>query len=395
MQFYILKRTKRIQNENVRRMKQTFFQIKNSSDGTPEILLYGYIGDGEGLISAAEFAKELKDLEKSNKTINVRINSGGGSVFEGIAIYSVIKNSPATINTYIDGIAASMGSVIALAGKKVYMSSMAQMMTHKTSGIAGGSAEDIRQYATLMDGLEDTLCAIYANKTGLSKDEAAAQFLGQGDKWMNAQEALAAKLVDEVFNVDAKVKISPAANAERDVWAAYSETLNQKNDMDTKFLAAKLGMSDTATETEIAAKLSAVLMANKNAETLKTENDTLKNEVIKLKADQDNAKIETLVQGAIDAKKLIAGDKERYVKLAKADFDTTKEIIDAMKPYDGMESRLKGGGDSETNALELEQLLKLSGKELYMQGKLERLQALSEPHFKLKYKEAFGVDYKA
>lgn len=165
--------------------------------------------------------------------------------------------------------------------------------------------------------------------------------------------------------------------------------------MDTKFLAAKLGMSDTATETEIAAKLSAVLMANKNAETLKTENDTLKNEVIKLKADQDNAKIETLVQGAIDAKKLIAGDKERYVKLAKADFDTTKEIIDAMKPYDGMESRLKGGGDSETNALELEQLLKLSGKELYMQGKLERLQALSEPHFKLKYKEAFGVDYKA
>lgn len=170
--------------------------------------------------------------------------------------------------------------------------------------------------------------------------------------------------------------------------------LPQKNttEMDNKLLAAKLGLDENAADAAIATKLATVLAdANKFAG-IEKENEQLKTKLVELQEAATNAKVESLIDGAIAAKKLAAGDRERYIKLAKADFDTTSELIGAMKPYQPIESQL--GAQSNANANEVAELCKLSGKELWKQGKLDRLKDLDNAQFKLKYKEAFGVEFK-
>ena len=374
-----------------------FFAVNKEAGKTPEILLYGYVNSDE--VNAADFTRELKALEADNSTINVRVNSGGGSVFEGLAIYSAIRNSSATVNTYVDGLAASMGSIIALAGDKVYMSNIARMMTHQPNMFSGGNANDLRRDAALVESLENTICAIYAAKAGITDAEAKTKFLSDGDNWMTADEAKAAGLVDEIFTVG-KIKMPANAKTEQEVWGAYAKVFDKKFDKNTnmdilKLIAAKLGLNDNASEDEVTAKLTERLNETKATSALKTENDALKMELLNLKAAAEDAKITGLIDTAITGKKIPAGDKEKYIKLAKADFTTTKELIDAMKPYESIEGKLGGAADkTESEKAEVAQLVKMSGRELYLNGNLERLQALDDTQFRIKYKEAFGVEYK-
>src|SRR5574343_79136 len=157
-------------------------------NNTAEIYLYGYIGFD---ITANDFANELKSLTKDFANIIIRINSGGGSVFEGIAIYNLIKNSRSIINIYIDGIAASMGSVIAMSGRKIYMSKYARIMMHCPSGSADGDSKSLRETADRLDSIEKDLTDIYAQRTGLPADQAKSKFMQPGvNKWLSAQEAL-------------------------------------------------------------------------------------------------------------------------------------------------------------------------------------------------------------
>src|SRR5439155_26938713 len=97
------------------------------------------------------FISDFEKLESTHNKINVRLNSSGGDVFDGITIYNTLKNSSAEIHIYIDGLAASMASVIAEAGSKIFISRFAQMMIQKVSGSANGNSEKMRETATLMD----------------------------------------------------------------------------------------------------------------------------------------------------------------------------------------------------------------------------------------------------
>lgn len=188
-----------------------------------------------------------------------------------------------------------------------------------------------------------------------------------------------------------KIALNGNAGEDKEI-INYLQTLstNKNNNMDRKLLCAKLGLDENATDAQISDALVAFKLAATNNTQLTTENKNLKDEVIRLKAEQETAKIEALVDGAINATKLTAGVREKYIKLATADFATTKELIDEMQPYKSIEQRLNGS--DETNKAELEGLLKLSGHQLYMEGKLERLRDISPEQFKLKYKEAFNCD---
>ena len=164
-------------------------------------------------------------------------------------------------------------------------------------------------------------------------------------------------------------------------------------------MAVKLGLSETATDAEITAKLTAVMADSAKLAVLDTEVTKLKGDVSTLTTENQTLKaaaaekqVTDLVDGAINGKKLAAGDRENYIKLAKADYETTKALIDGMKAYESVENRLSGGGDSAS--AELQELVKLSGRELYMQGKFEKLKALSAEQYKLKYKEYFGSEPK-
>lgn len=122
--------------------KKPFFNIIPNED-TCSILLYGDIGDSYGTITSSQIARELMAAEAVYKNINIRINSVGGEVYTGIAIFNALRASNANITIYVDGVAASMASVIALCGKPVYMSQYARLMLHSVSGGCYGNTKEI------------------------------------------------------------------------------------------------------------------------------------------------------------------------------------------------------------------------------------------------------------
>ena len=173
---------------------QSWYSIKAKANDTAEISIYDEIGFWG--VSAASFAQDLKSCGNNLKQINLHIHSPGGDVFDGIAIYNLLKNHPANVTVYIDGLAASMASVIAMAGNEVIMPENAMMMIHKPWGIQGGDAEDMRKYADLLDKVENTLIPAYANKTGKTPEELAEML--SVETWLNGKECVEQGFADKL-----------------------------------------------------------------------------------------------------------------------------------------------------------------------------------------------------
>lgn len=171
-----------------------------------EILLYGVIGD-DGYwdeVTSKQFAEDLKAVEDAVK-INVRINSPGGDVFAGQAIHSMLKRCNAEVIVYIDGLAASIASVVAMAGDKIIMPKNAMMMIHKPWTITAGNANDMREQADTLDKVEESLVSVYADKTGLSAEE--IKTLLEDETWLTASDALEKGFIDEIEENEVKAQI--------------------------------------------------------------------------------------------------------------------------------------------------------------------------------------------
>lgn len=166
-----------------------------------EILIYDIILDpvtselfGLG-ISAKSFAEELKALGELT-ALTLRINSPGGDVFEGQAIYSILAAHRARKTVYVDGIAASIASVIAMAGDEVIMPENAMMMIHESAGGVWGSADEMRGMAAALDKINTSIVNVYARKTGRPADELAT--LMHEETWMTAADAKELGFADRV-----------------------------------------------------------------------------------------------------------------------------------------------------------------------------------------------------
>ena len=177
-------------------MAQKYYEIKNAAADTAEVWIYEQIGEdwfSEG-VAAKTFCKDLAALKVSN--IDLHINSPGGSVFDGQAIYNALVRHPATVTTYVDGLAASIASVIALAGDKVCMADNALFMIHNPWGIAQGNSADLRQYADVLDKVRETIVNVYGKKCTMGVAEIIAAM--DAETWLTAAEAQAFGFVDEV-----------------------------------------------------------------------------------------------------------------------------------------------------------------------------------------------------
>ncbi|MCL1114683.1 Clp protease ClpP [Shewanella basaltis] len=163
---------------------KSWYSLK-AQNGNAELMIYDEIG-GWG-ISARQFASDLQALGKIG-TLTARIHSPGGDVFEGMAIYNMIKGHPAHKVCHIDGLAASMASVIAMAFDEVIMPENAMMMVHKPWGGTLGDADDMRKYADLLDKVEGNLVGAYQQKTGLPEDE--LHTLLAAETWLTGREAV-------------------------------------------------------------------------------------------------------------------------------------------------------------------------------------------------------------
>lgn len=160
-------------------------------DGTPEAWIYQEIGPWG--ISAQAFVDALRPYK--GKAVSVRLNCYGGNVIDGIAIYSFLKECDATI--YVDGIAASMASVILMAGKKRIMGDNTFVMIHSPSGDAWGlTADEMRDSADMLDKLKGSLLKAYVDATGQS--EKTVEKWMEGDTWMTADECLENGICTEI-----------------------------------------------------------------------------------------------------------------------------------------------------------------------------------------------------
>jgi ATP-dependent Clp endopeptidase proteolytic subunit ClpP len=178
--------------------QRTWYRMKNFVDqpDTAAIYLYGEIGYWG--VEAQDFVRDLMGLRVSN--IIVHINSPGGEVFDGLAIYHALRDHPANVECRVDGLAASAASFIAMAGNKVVMQRNAQMMIHDASGIEIGNAEDMRTMADLLDMCSDNIADIYAQQGGGTVEQWRAAM--KVETWYSAAEAHTAGLCDEVANAD-------------------------------------------------------------------------------------------------------------------------------------------------------------------------------------------------
>lgn len=171
----------------------------NKANNSAEILIYELIGEGWfGGMSAKRFVDELDQLGPLS-TLDIRIESDGGSVFDGYAIYNAImrkRNQGTIVNVHIDGLAASIASVIAMAGENIYMSENAWIMIHNPYTIADGGAEELRRAADLLEGIRDQIIAVYDNRSGQGVDKIGA-WLNQ-ETWFNAVDAKKYGFVDSI-----------------------------------------------------------------------------------------------------------------------------------------------------------------------------------------------------
>jgi ATP-dependent Clp endopeptidase proteolytic subunit ClpP len=166
--------------------------------GSSEVLIYEEIGSYG--VSAKQFVADLAAISETNLT--VRINSPGGDVYDGIAIYNALASRKGTVTCQIDGLAASAASFIAMAGDTVTAHSSAMLMIHKAWGLAIGNDDDMRSTADLLTKIDGQIADLYAARSG--KTSAAIMKLMVAETWFTADEAKAAGLVDEVIGADGK-----------------------------------------------------------------------------------------------------------------------------------------------------------------------------------------------
>jgi ATP-dependent Clp protease protease subunit len=154
-----------------------------------EIWLYDQIGSnffGEGM-SAKEFQKQLSGLGKVD-TINLHINSPGGDVFDGFSIYNLLAQHPAKIIVDVDGVAASIASIIAMAGDEIRVAKNATVMIHNPRGFAAGDEVEMHRVAALLKTIKGNLVETYRDRTGNKSEQIAAWM--DDETWFTAEAAV-------------------------------------------------------------------------------------------------------------------------------------------------------------------------------------------------------------
>lgn len=306
-----------------------------------EAKLYGTIWNGDGPYVSSLLTSFLKG--KTDATI--RLHTPGGSVIDGNLIYNTIIKSKVNIHIVVDGLAASMGSIIMLAGNKISIADNALVMIHAPSGDARGTADDFTKVAKVLKTMENTFIKAYARKTGREEEELRGWM--KGDNWFSAEEAVAEKLVDEVIpsvfdelDIDAMseynlVALSKVFEQFDQMRAAADSSSSPKTEdpktqslkVDTMKLNAKsltfLGLNEKSTDEEINQAVASLEQRVSDSE--KRANDA------ESALEAKNAEqVTALINKAVAEGRVLPADKEKYEKLAKTDLALASEMIEKL-----------------------------------------------------------------
>ncbi|TKI53536.1 Clp protease ClpP [Lysinibacillus mangiferihumi] len=193
-----------------KKQQQKFFQMKASTDGkSADVFIYGeitkYAWEEYGEVSSITFKNELDSLGDGIETINLYINSPGGSVFEAMAIIAMLQRHPADIISHIDGLAASCASVLPMISKRIIMPSNALMMIHHAMTGAWGNAKQLRKAADDVERISKAMCQHYLDRSGDKMTEEQLYEMLEEDKWLTAEQCLELGLCDEIVEANQAV----------------------------------------------------------------------------------------------------------------------------------------------------------------------------------------------
>lgn len=310
------------------------------NDNTACLLLYGEISDegGEGRIASRDIVNELMYLDGNYENLNIRINSIGGDVYPGIAIFNAIRGCKSNVTIYIDGIAASIAGVIALCGKRVEMSRYAQMMLHNVSGGCYGNKKDLQDMIATIVSLEDTLAEIIGSRSGKDKEAVKAAYFDGADHWLKADEALALGLIDAIYDVAAV----PDGSTTDEIYRIFTNRLEleqQPQNPDKMKLEDFKKIPRFANCTDEAAVMTMLgETAGKadKADELEQENGELKEQL----QQQETERIETAVTDAVTDGRIGADQKDTYKNILKADFKNGMTALRGLKPKKMLKDKL-------------------------------------------------------
>ncbi|HEX2657848.1 MAG TPA: head maturation protease, ClpP-related [Polyangia bacterium] len=177
----------------LRQGRGDWYKISNNADtGVAEVAIYdevGYFG-----VTASDFIAELKAIDA--RQINLHISSPGGEVFDGFAIFEALRAHRATVTTYVDSLAASIASVIAMAGDRIIVGQFAEFMIHEAAGLCIGNASDMQKMVDDLNRESTRIAAVYADRAGGTVDEWRSRM--EVETWFSAEEAVKFGLADEV-----------------------------------------------------------------------------------------------------------------------------------------------------------------------------------------------------
>lgn len=331
-------------------MSKDYFKIiKNESTGVGEILLYGSIGEdfwsSEEGITDISFIKELRSLETNHKRINIRINSGGGSMYHGNAIVTAIQSSKVEIHAYNDGLAASMASSIWMACPNRHMAKNSLLMIHCPSGGVFGTASDMRETADILDKFEHTAIVVMSEATGMSQEKVKDDYFDYEDHWLTAEDVKKLNLITEVESYTTKKtpKNATKMNAKQ-ISDWFAKEANNNNQMKQE------------TSTSILNKLSSIFMAadkgkkdevEKTAKELKEELDNAVAESTKLKSELEASNTENA-----DLKNQISTltDKVASLESENSTLKTQVETLQSESTKEQVESAQKEEKKKEEEA---------------------------------------------
>tara|TARA_R110000787_G_scaffold118062_4_gene228816 strand:- start:6620 stop:7621 length:1002 start_codon:yes stop_codon:yes gene_type:complete len=246
-----------------------WYNIKNVTESNiAEVMIYDEIGMYG--VDAKSFIDDVKNLPKDTSVL-LRINSPGGSVIDGLAIYDAISRLPQKVTSRIEGIAASMASVIALAADEVIMSENSLYMIHNVWGGEVGESDDLRKAADLMDKMGERLVNIYVSKSGQSEEQIRAWM--DEETWFNSSEAVEAGFIHSVespIKMAAKFDINKYDYKNKSLVTNLFNNQKKENQMEKEFENLKSFISEMFNKTseakevkildnkEVSSKMSAI-----------------------------------------------------------------------------------------------------------------------------------------
>ncbi len=300
------------------------YEVTNQTNGASEISIYGYIGKYDEF-DYKRFQKVFRDALSSNTDLVIRMHCGGGSVYEGLAIYDLIRNSEGHTKVIVEGMAASMGGVIALAADEIEMNENAFFMMHPVTGGCWGNKNDFKNGIQQIENCESRLGKIFKERTKAT-DETINKWFDDGiDHWLDSDMCSDLGICDKVLKPTKKRKNQDTKNISNktpeeafDCFNLYPEfsqpdiTINHNTDMKKEALLAVLfaagfagALSASSSDNEFESQLKNILEKAKNA-------DTLKNELHAFKKSQ----AEVLIASALQSGKITAAEKETWTNNA-------------------------------------------------------------------------------